>query len=206
MSVIGDSDHIGGLFYILENIKVKNVIISYQAKESNNVRKLLNIVKEKKINVIIVNKGDRIKIEEDIFIDVLWPNKDNFILENPLNNNSIVCKIDYGNKSILWTGDIEKSAEKKILEEYKNNKNILKSDILKVAHHGSNTSSTKEFLETVQPKFALIGVGIENKFGHPNKEIIKVLEEKNIKIFRTDIDGEIIVSLSKKDNFIKIKK
>ena len=103
--------------------------------------------------------------------------------ENVLNNNSIVCKLHYKNFSILFTGDIEEIAEKEILKEYKNNFNLLKATVMKVPHHGSKTSSTQEFLEAVNSSFALIGVGKNNTFGHPNDEVIgrlKSLRYKNI--------------------------
>lgn len=93
-----------------------------------------------------------------------------------------MAKLLYKNFSILFTGDIEEIAEKQILEEYKNS-NILKSEILKVAHHGSKTSSTQSFLENVKPKIALIGVGKDNTFGHPNDEVLErlnLLRCKNI--------------------------
>lgn len=107
-------------------------------------------------------------------MQILWP-KEEQIAENMLNNNSIVAKLSYENFSVLFTGDIEKIAEKQILKEYKNT-NVLKSNILKVAHHGSKTSTTKEFLDKVKPQIALIGVGKNNKFGHPNSEVIERLE------------------------------
>lgn len=93
-----------------------------------------------------------------------------------------MAKLLYKNFSILFTGDIEEIAEKQILEEYKNS-NILKSEILKVAHHGSKTSSMQSFLENVKPKIALIGVGKDNTFGHPNDEVLErlnLLRCKNI--------------------------
>ena len=126
--------------------------------------------------MVIANSKDKLNIEVGIWIDFLWPGKHSFILENPLNNNSLVCKFNYNNFSILFTGDIEKKAEEQILKKYKNNLNILNSTILKVAHHGSNTSSTKEFIEAVKPQIALIGVQKNNKFGHPNIDVIERLE------------------------------
>lgn len=93
--------------------------------------------------------------------------------ENVLNNNSIVCKLSYRNISMLFTGDIEKIAEEKILDKYANNSIILKSTILKVGHHGSKTSSSEDFVNRVKPKIALIGVGEKNKFGHPNEDVLK---------------------------------
>lgn len=114
------------------------------------------------------------------------------IKENSLNNNSIVCKINYRENSILFTGDIEEIAEKRILKEYKGS-DILNSTILKTAHHGSNTSSTKEFLDAVNPEKAVIGVGRDNNFGHPNQEVIERLKELNIIVYRTDLEGEIFI-------------
>ena len=98
-----------------------------------------------------------------------------------MNNNSIVCKLHYKSFSMLFTGDIEEIAEKQILQEYKSNLNILNSTILKVGHHGSKTSSIEEFIGAVRPKIALIGVGKNNKFGHPNNEVIERLEKLRYK-------------------------
>lgn len=96
------------------------------------------------------------RIEQDVKIQILWP-IENQIRENILNNNSIVAKLNYKNFSILFTGDIEEIAEKQMLKEYEN-KSMLKSNILKVGHHGSRTSSEEEFLKAVSPEIALIGV------------------------------------------------
>ena len=171
-----DTDHVGGLLTVMEEMKVGQVVISKQGEDSENLQKFKDIVKEKKIKVMVVNKGDRLKIEKEIYFDILWPNSTRFVSENVLNNNSIVCKLHYKNFSMLFTGDIEKIAEKQILQEYKGNKNILNSTILKVAHHGSKTSSIQEFLDSTKPTIAFIGVGENNKFGHPNEDVIKRLE------------------------------
>lgn len=176
-----DFDHIGGLLYIMENMRVKNVIVSRQPEESVNYAKFIEIINSKKINVIVVNEGDRIKISKDIYFDILWPDSKNFVSENALNNNSIVCKLNYKSFSILFTGDIEEIAEKRILDKYKSNPNLLKADILKVAHHGSKSSSIQEFLNVVEPKKALIGVGKNNKFGHPSDGVIERLE--NLRLY-----------------------
>ena len=169
-----DSDHVGGILTILQNIKVEKVIICKQGENSDNYEEFKNIVKEKKIKVIIADKGDNISIEKNITLQILWP-KEEQIQENILNNNSIVAKINYNNFSVLLTGDIEEIAERQILEEYKNS-NILKSVVLKVAHHGSKSSSIQSFLDKVQPPIALIGVGENNTFGHPNRGVIERLE------------------------------
>ena len=176
-----DTDHVKGLLYIMKKMKVKNVIISKQPETSQNFEEFVTIINKKNINLIVVNAGDRLQIEKDIYFDIMWPDCKEFILENTLNNNSIVCKLKYKNFSCIFTGDIEQIAEKQILEEYKNNLQILKSDVLKVAHHGSKTSSTEEFVEAVKPKIALIGVGENNKFGHPNEEVMERLENLRYK-------------------------
>ena len=191
-----DQDHIGGLFKILEELKVEKVCISKQEEDSENYQKFLNIVKEKNINVLVVKIGDKIVLDKNLYFDILWP-KDKQIEENKLNNNAIVMKLNYNNFSMLFTGDIEKKAEEEILETYKNSK-ILESDILKVAHHGSKTSTTDEFLSRVKPKIALIGVGKDNMFGHPSNTTIEKLEKMNIKIYRTDLNAEISICINDK--------
>ena len=113
------------------------------------------------------------------------------ISENAINNNSLVCKLKYKNFSMLFTGDIEEIAEKAILTKYSKNKNILKADVLKVAHHGSKTSSTIDFLKAVKPNYAVIGVGKDNNFGHPSDITIQNLKDMGVKIYRTDEIGEI---------------
>ncbi len=200
-----DSDHVGGLFAVMEDLNVGRVIISAQGESSENFETFNDIVKENKIQVIVAKKGDRIQIENDLYVDVLWPNASKLISENVLNNNSIVCKLHYKSFSMLFTGDIEEIAERQILAEYRNNMQILDSTILKVGHHGSKTSSTQEFVNIVKPKIALIGVGKNNKFGHPNMEILERLKNSGSKIYRTDKFGEISVIVDSKGR-IKIEK
>lgn len=136
---------------------------------------------------------------------MIWPDSDNVITDNVLNNNSLVLKMCYKNFSILFTGDIEKKAEEELIKLYSNT-NILNATILKVAHHGSKTSSTEDFLELVQPEVALIGVGKDNKFGHPNEEVIELLENLNYKIYRTDEHGEISIVVNNKEKISLVKK
>lgn len=180
----------------MQKLQVEKVIIPEQFKESENYKKFLGIVKERKIKVHTVEAGQKINIEKDIYFDILWPNLKSIINENVINNNSLVCKIVYKNFSCIFTGDIEKVAEQAILQGYKNT-DKLKATILKVAHHGSKTSSTEEFLKAVKPKIAIIGVGKNNTFGHPNKDVLKRIEEGS-KIYRTDLNGEITIKVNKK--------
>ena len=199
----------GGLLYIMQVIKVNNIIIGKQYKSSENYEEFIKIVKEKKINVKIVEGGEKVSIEDNLYFDIIWPFSDNMISDNSINNNSLVCKLNYKNYSMLFTGDIEAIAEKAILKKYSKNLNILKSDILKVAHHGSKTSSITEFIEKIKPKYAIIGVGEDNKFGHPSDSTIQNLEKANIRIYRTDKMGEIEIKTNGKEikinEFLKCK-
>ena len=193
----------GGLLYIMQEIKVNNVIIGKQYEKCENYKKFIEIVKKKNIKVNVVEAGQKINIERNLFFDVLWPCIDNMISENAINNNSLVYKLKYKNFSMLFTGDIEEIAEKAILAKYSKNKNILKADVLKVAHHGSKTSSTIDFLKAVKPNYAVIGVGKDNNFGHPSDITIQNLKDMGVKIYRTDEIGEIAIKGITKN---KIKK
>ncbi len=168
-----DLDHVGGILNILQEIKISNVIIGKQFESSENYQKFINIVKEKNIKVTLVQAGDRINIEDNIYFDVLWPNMSEKISDNIINNNAMVCKLNYINFTVLFTGDIEEQAENTLIPKYRNN---LSATVLKVAHHGSKSSSTQQFLDLVKPKIALIGVGQNNKFGHPSSEVLDRLQ------------------------------
>ena len=110
-----DTDHVGGLLTVMNELKVGQVIISKQKEDSENYKEFKKIAKNKKIKIKVVNKGDILKIEHDIYFNILWPNNERLISENALNNNSIVCKLHYKDFSMLFTGDIEEIAEQTIL-------------------------------------------------------------------------------------------
>ena len=189
-----DTDHCGGILTIMEKVKVKNIIISEQAEHSENYERFKKLMIHKKIRLIEVKKGDKIKIGRYSEFKILFPTS-RLLSENPLNNNSIVAQFNYNNFKMLFTGDIEKLAEQQIL---KTEKAEIRADILKVAHHGSKTSSIPEFIKAVKPKIALIGVGKNNTFGHPNQQTIKNLENIKCRIYRTDLQGEIIIKIDQK--------
>ena len=195
---------VSGLFTIMQNLKVDMVIIGKQGMQSQNYQDFLRIAKNKKIKVVQVKAGDKIQIDENTSISVLFPTE-NLISENVLNNNSLVTKFTYaidGLKkfSMLLTGDIEEIAEDEIVNIYRNT-NELQANILKIAHHGSKTSTTQDFLNLVKPQIALIGVGENNSFGHPNKVTLDKLNNLGTKIFRTDLSGEITITVTKKRDY-----
>lgn len=184
-------------------MKVKNVIIGKQFENSENLQEFTKIIKEKNIKVTIVEAGDKINIENNLYFYVLWPSVKNEIKENSINNNALVCKLYYKNFTVLFTGDIEEEAENVIWKMYENSK-VLESIILKVAHHGSKSSSTEKFLKLVSPKIALIGVGKNNLYEHPSDIVINRMESFGIKIYRTDENGEISIIVNSKGN-VKVR-
>ena len=154
----------------------------------------MGLVNEKNINLIIVKKGDFIYIDRYSYFEILFPEEE-YILENILNNNSLVAKFISKNTSVLFTGDIEETSEDRLCELY-GTTNKLEADILKVAHHGSKTSSTEDFLGLVNPKIVLIGVSEGNNFGHPNSNVIERLKKYTNLIYRTDKNVEIEIKIN----------
>ena len=135
-------------------------------------------------------------------IDIIFPDQD--VTNWSTNDGSTVARLSYGNIKIMFTGDATQKTEEIILED--NKKEDLKSDILKIGHHGSRYSTSEEFLKTVSPTYALISVGKDNKYGHPSPEIIGRLEQFGTKILRTDESGTIILKSDGKSttfNFLK---
>lgn len=200
-----DSDHVGGILTLLEELKVGKVYIPKQIEKCSNYQKFLEIVNEKKIKVYEVIAGNRIHIEKNLYLDIIWPT-DEQITTNVLNNNATVCNLHYKNFSMLFTGDIEEIAEKEILKIYYSNSNFLKADVLKVGHHGSKTSSISEFIHAVNPEMAIIGVGKNNSFGHPNEDVLERLKNLNCEIYRTDLNGEISIEINRKSKYKIITK
>ena len=199
-----DSDHCQGLEQVLQTIKVKNIIIGKQASICKEFEKIMDICSRKKINVIKVKRGGKVEIDKSLYFEILHPS-DKMLDDGKggLNANAIVAKMHYKPKNgkkftMLFTGDIEKDAEKELVKEYGKK---LKVDILKVAHHGSKTSSIEEFLKLAMPETALIGVGQRNTFGHPNEGVLQRLKEINAKIYRTDLNGEITIIVNLKGNY-----
>ena len=195
-----DADHAQGIETVIDKIKVKNIVVSRQASQSVEYDKIIKMCKEKKIKIIDAKRGEKIVIDKYAYFDILHPG--DILLDDGkggLNANAIVAKLNYkmDNKlfTVLFTGDIEYDAEQELVKEYGNK---LKSDILKVAHHGSKTSSSQEFINLVKPEIALIGVGKDNTFGHPNDGVIEKLKKIKAKIYRTDLDGEIIIKMEAK--------
>jgi len=155
---------------------VKNFVMS-EASDLNYFGDVLKVVEQKGTNLVEVAKGDRLMAGE-VVLDVLSPDR---VYENE-NNNSILCKLSYKEFSMLLTGDIEKEVEELMVEDGVE----LDCDVLKVAHHGSDTSSSEEFIDEVSPEVAIVSVG-ENNYGHPAGEVLDRFE----RVYRTDESGAV---------------
>lgn len=188
-----DQDHIGGLSDILKFYKVGKVFESGTWSDSKIYQTLEAEIKNKNIPNILAKKGMRLDLGDGVVLDILFPDQD--VTDWQTNDGSIIAKLSYGNISFMLTGDATTETEKIILKE--NSFQKLKSDVLKLGHHGSRTSTSREFLEAVSPRVALISVGTKNKYGHPHQEIINILDEFKMKIFRTDLSGTILIKCDK---------
>lgn len=181
-------DHVSGLLDVIKRYGVKRIAYTGVVHTSPNYLAWLKLVQSKKIPIVIIDQPRKIVLGNDCYLDVLSPldgllNKE---VEN-INNSSIVAKLVYKNVKFLLTGDIENEIEEKLVS----NNIDISAHILKLAHHGSDTSSTEDFLKKVNPDIAVISVGKDNKFGHPNRRIINRLERMGKRFFRTDLDGEV---------------
>ncbi|MFB6803282.1 DNA internalization-related competence protein ComEC/Rec2 [Peribacillus butanolivorans] len=185
-----DADHIGSAKELIENFKVKEIVIGGWSEDDYRDKDFVSIARDKRVKVTVVQRGEHWKVGEAEFF-VLDPHKK----EENKNDSSIVLYTELGGLSWVFTGDMGEEGEKELMDTYPQ----LRAHILKVGHHGSKTSSSKPFLEQLQPKAALISVGKENRYGHPHEQVIEALKEYNIYLFRTDEDGSIIYKYYKSE-------
>jgi competence protein ComEC len=178
------ADHIGGLSYVMNAFKVGKVYFPKQTATSKTFENFVLATKKQELKFTNPVVGDTFKLG-DATCTILAPNGSKY---EDANDYSIVLKLEYGQNSFLLTGDAEKLSEQEIVKKGLD----LKADVLKVAHHGSRTSSSKEFIDKVNPKYAIISCGKDNSYGHPHSETISRLNNKGIKIFRTDENGNIV--------------
>jgi competence protein ComEC len=181
-------DHIFGLIDVIKRYKVEKILYTGVVHTSPNYLIWLELVRDRHIPLTIIDRAQTIKLGEDCNLEIIYPRSNlGGQTAGNLNNSSIVAKLIYGESKFLFTGDAEVEIEKELIEADID----LRADVLKVSHHGSDTSSSKEFLEKVKPKFAVIQVGANNDFGHPSTRIIKRLERINAQILRTDLEGTV---------------
>ena len=178
-------DHIGAAVDIIERVGVKTIIMPDAASESVCFEKLLDAIEKYNCKVEKGKAGKSFTVG-DIDIELYAPNSDEYV---DTNNYSIIAKVITGDISTIITGDAESSAEKEALDNFP--AYVFDADILKVGHHGSSASTSKEFLEAVSPEYAMISCGEGNSYGHPNYSVLQLLKKYNIKYYRTDRMGSI---------------
>nr|WP_253289296.1 ComEC/Rec2 family competence protein [Clostridium sp. MSJ-8] len=180
-------DHIGGMAQVINKYSIDNFYMPQVNYSGKIYEDMIDALKLKNIKIKTINPSTpSINLGKDISFSVFSPN--NKIYENT-NNYSPIIKIQYKKISFLFTGDAETEVEEEVLSRNYN----LNSDVIKIGHHGSNTSTSVNFLQKVNPSIAIISVGKDNEYSHPNKEILDLLSKYKITYFRTDIDDTIIL-------------
>ena len=172
-------DHIGGLDDVINNIDVENIYLPQITTNTKTFEDVLDAIENKNLKISEAKKGDFIYLGDakcEFMLDPILE-KDN------LNLSSLACQITYGNKNFLFMGDAE--------EENEETRSWLKANVLKVGHHGSATSTSQEFLNQIKPEIAVISVGQDNSYGHPDDAIIKRLKNIGAKIYQTKDSGTI---------------
>lgn len=183
-------DHLAGLVFVLDRYHVGAVMITGVMASSNSYKHFLEIISNKHIPLILIDQTETIAFD-DIRLEILYP-QSSFKSQRMgnINNSSIVMKMVYKEVELLLTGDAEEAEEKELLASGIN----LQADILKVGHHGSETSSTEGFIKIVNPKIALISSGAGNSYGHPSPRTLKRFERLGIEVFRTDLEGTVHIN------------
>lgn len=182
------ADHIGGLIDVVDRFQIDQFYMPNKIHTSKTFEKLLNTANGKGLKVKPATDDIVIPFDEDIVLYLLGPLKD---YGDDLNGWSVVVKMDFKERSFLFTGDLEASGEEDLLTAY--DSDFLHAQFLKVGHHGSNTSSSQRFLEAVGPDVAVISSGRDNSYGHPHQEVLNRLKNLNIAVYRTDQQGTILI-------------
>lgn len=197
----GHDDHVTGLVDVLKRYRVKQILYTGAAHTGPNYLKWLELVNEKKIKMTIIDRQQTVTLGQNCDLEIIFP-LTSFLekgVEN-LNNTSIAVKLIYGQNKFLFMGDLEEIAEQDLLSSGLD----LQADVIKVGHHGSDTSSGQEFINLVEPKYAVISVGADNDFGHPSLRVINRWLRAGAEILRTDKLGTI--KMASDGNSVKINK
>lgn len=177
-------DHIGGMDDVINAFDIGDVYMPRASTDTKTYENLLDAISEKNLVVFTAHDGVSLIDNDNLSVKMVAPVSDSY---DDLNNYSAVIRIEYGETSFLFTGDAEDVSEEEITDN-------VQADVLKVGHHGSDSSTTNDFLERVNPSIAVISCGKDNKYGHPAESTVKKLNDKGIKVLRTDELGTIIIS------------
>lgn len=181
-----DEDHIGSMSEIIKKHEIGTFYLPNKLHNTMAFESMITLLGKERIQVAEALSGDTIPFSEGTEILVLSPEKKNY----PNNNAfSIACKLTYGETSFLFTGDIEAINEYAMMNKFGDQ---LQANVLKLSHHGSDSANCPDFLEIVNPIAAVASCGYNNKYNHPNPSVLKVLKDKGIPLYRTDLQGSIV--------------
>ncbi|MDD3654405.1 MAG: ComEC/Rec2 family competence protein [Desulfotomaculaceae bacterium] len=184
-------DHIGGMDTVIKSFNIGQVYLPKATHNTKTYEDVLLAVKAKRLNITPAKAGVQIINSGGLSAVMLAPNADSY---EDLNNYSTVIKVNFDKVSFLFTGDAEKQSEFEMMAKSAPG---LGADVLKVGHHGSNSSTTPAFLRAVYPQYAVICVGAGNDYGHPHREVLQRL--RGLKVYRTDMDGTIVFTTDGKE-------
>ena len=186
-----DLDHVGGIISVIEYFNVSNIFISTISEDAEIYNSMYSVLE--KYDDVVVRKIDGIN---EIVLDEEYGVKLNvlFSVENypydDRNDKSLVMKLEYKDTSFIFSGDASQEIEEYIVN---NTPSSLESNVLKIGHHGSNSSTNLSFVKSVRPQYGIISSGIDNDYGHPHQEVLDILEDEEVEILRTDELGNIVI-------------
>jgi len=195
----GHDDHMAGLTDVLDTIKVKNLLVPKIFNEGDELDNIIELARKKKTAIYEVKAGGLITMDKNTSFKAVFPDNKFNEIKPTLNNTSLVLQLIHKDCTVLFCGDMEASAEEFLLKD----RVSLKSDVIKIGHHGSSTSTSRDFINAVSPSIAIISVG-KNNFGHPSPSVLGRINNLGSKIYRTDESGAIILT-PRPDN-VKIKR
>lgn len=194
MSTHPDADHIGGLEHVLDRYTTEIFFDTGARSGTKTYQSLVDTIKDKEISHVVARRGTDIVLDQknNIVLHIIFP--DHSIFDSDTNDSSLTTMLSFEDHKILLTGDLSSEKELYLLDI---DGEKLNSDILKIGHHGSRTSSAPEFIEIVSPEMAIISAGENNSYGHPHKEVTDLLNSMGIKYMETSKEGTIICKLKK---------
>lgn len=186
------TDHIGGMADVVNQFEIGKILFAEVPKSltpsSKTYERLLDAIAEKELKVAKAQPGIKYDLGSGAILTVLGPMDE---YRDDLNENSVVCRLDFGETSFLFTGDASKGSENDLVKAYGSE---LSVDVLKLGHHGSDTSSQEKWLNAVDPEIAVCCVGWDNTYGHPSPEVLERLEMRGVTLYRTDLNGTVVIT------------
>jgi competence protein ComEC len=189
-----DADHIDGLNDVAKNFRIRATLVARGPSADSEFAKFAHTNEAEAIPLVKIGAGDQLRFD-DVTVDVLWPEFTENKEAASKNNDSVVLRVRYGDRAIILTGDVEAAAERSLLTRNSD----FRADVVKVAHHGSKTSSTAEFVKAVHAGWAVISVGQTSMFGHPHAEVVERWKASGAEVLVTGNSGTITVTTDGKD-------